>query len=51
MSELLQGLAQWMYDWDYENIGKLHGTLSRLNADDSSALVRANYVDTLESYE
>lgn len=51
IAELVRGLAQWMYDWDYENIGKLQGSLSRFRAEDSSALVRANYVDTLENYD
>ena len=51
MAELVRGLAQWIYGWDYDDVGKIRGALSQSLADDPSALMRANYIDTLQGYE
>lgn len=51
MADLVRGLAQWMHDHDYDRVGQVRGALSQSRTADPAAFVRANYVDTLESYD
>ncbi len=48
MADLVRGLAQWMHDHDYDQPGRFRGALSHSQAEDPTAFVRANYVDTLK---
>ncbi len=50
MADLVRGLAQWMHDRDYAKVDQIRGALSQDRADDPTAFVRANYVETLSGH-
>ncbi len=50
MADLLRGLAQWMADKGYEDVGRLRGAMSQRQVADPAAFERANYIKVLQSY-
>jgi dihydroorotate dehydrogenase (fumarate) len=50
MADLVRGLAQWMADKGYEDIGQLQGAMSQRQVADPAAFERANYIKVLQSY-
>ena len=50
MADLVRGLAQWMKDKGYENVGQLRGAMSQRQVADPAAFERANYIKVLQSY-
>jgi len=50
MADLLRGLALWMNDKGYDNVGELRGAMSQRNVADPAAFERANYIKVLQSY-
>lgn len=51
MADLLRGLALWMNDKGYDDIGQLRGAMSQRHVADPAAFERANYIKVLQSYE
>jgi dihydroorotate dehydrogenase (fumarate) len=50
LTEILQGLEQWLNDHEYESVQQLKGSVSQQHAIDPTAYERANYVHVLDSY-
>ena len=50
MADLLRGLAQWMADKGYDDVGQLRGAMSQRQMADPAAFERANYIKVLKSY-
>ena len=50
LTVILQELATWLHEHDYESIKQLKGSVSQQNAIDPSAYERANYVQILDNY-
>lgn len=50
LTEILQGLEQWLNDHEYESVQQLRGSVSQQHAIDPTAYERANYVHVLDSY-
>ncbi|MGH1483583.1 MAG: dihydroorotate dehydrogenase-like protein [Geminicoccales bacterium] len=48
MADLLRGVTQWMFDWNYPSVTRIRGALSHSRAVDPTVFVRANYVETLK---
>ncbi|MGI9451221.1 MAG: dihydroorotate dehydrogenase-like protein [Geminicoccaceae bacterium] len=48
MADLVRGVTQWMFDWDYSGVARIRGALSHARAADPTAFIRANYLDTLK---
>jgi dihydroorotate dehydrogenase (fumarate) len=51
LSILLEGLKQWMEARGFMSIADVRGGMSRDKAANPGALVRANYIQVLESYK
>jgi len=47
---LVEGLAGWLEDHDYESVAQLRGAMSQHNVADPEAFERANYVRILQSW-
>jgi len=47
---VLDDLARWMEDHEYDSIRQMQGSMSRRSAGDPSAFVRGNYMKVLSSY-
>ncbi|MEM9443157.1 MAG: dihydroorotate dehydrogenase-like protein [Pseudomonadota bacterium] len=50
MADLVRGLAQWMVDKGYDDVGQLRGAMSQRQVQDPAAFERANYIKVLQSY-
>ena len=50
MADLVRGLAQWMADKGYDDVGQLRGAMSQRKVADPGAFERANYIKVLQSY-
>ena len=51
LAEVLAETAHWLDEHEYESVQQLQGSVAHTNATDSSAFLRANYIQVLESYE
>jgi dihydroorotate dehydrogenase (fumarate) len=51
ISNLLDGLTQWMEAHEYRSIQQMQGTLSQKSVADPAAFERANYMKVLGSYQ
>lgn len=47
LTTLIDGLAAWLMEKEYESVAQLRGSLSQENAPDPDAFERANYIKTL----
>lgn len=50
MADLVRGLTQWLFERDYAHVAQIRGALSHARADDPTAYIRANYVETLRAH-
>jgi dihydroorotate dehydrogenase (fumarate) len=50
ISEILDGLVDWLLEYEYDNVTQLRGSLSQLNCPAPAAFERANYVNIVKSY-
>jgi dihydroorotate dehydrogenase (fumarate) len=51
MGEIRSGLVEWLRDHEYESVEQLKGSMSAGSAPNPGALERANYMETLASYD
>ena len=47
---VLDDMAKWMEEHEYESVQQLKGSVSQQHAIDPSAYERANYVQVLDNY-
>ncbi|MBT8207507.1 MAG: dihydroorotate dehydrogenase-like protein, partial [Acidimicrobiia bacterium] len=47
---VLDHLAKWLLEHEYESVDQARGSVSQQNVDDPSVFERANYMKTLVSY-
>jgi dihydroorotate dehydrogenase (fumarate) len=50
IGDLVQGVAEWMEDHDYESIEQMKGSMSHRSVAEPAAFERANYQKVLNSY-
>ena len=50
LGKILDEFKLWLLEYECESVGKIKGSMSRGNCPDSSALVRANYMQALVKY-
>jgi dihydroorotate dehydrogenase (fumarate) len=50
IGDLVQGVAEWMEDHDYESIAQMKGSMSHRSVAEPAAFERANYQKVLNSY-
>ena len=50
LGEVLAGIERWLEESPYETVDQMRGSLSAPHAADPAAYARANYVDTLSTY-
>lgn len=51
IDELLQGLAVWMEEHEYESVQQMKGSMSHKSVSEPAAFERANYMKVLNSYK
>jgi dihydroorotate dehydrogenase (fumarate) len=51
IGELLEGMAAWMEEHDYESVEQMKGSLSHKSVPEPAAFERANYMKVLNSYK
>lgn len=51
LAVVLRALSEWLEEREYESVEQLKGSISHLNATDSAAFLRSNYMRVLESYQ
>jgi len=47
---ILDDLAKWMEEKEYESVSQLKGSLSQKSCEDPAAFERAQYIQTLKGY-
>jgi dihydroorotate dehydrogenase (fumarate) len=50
ITEILQGLRQWMEEKEYDSVEQLKGSMSQANCPDPAAFERGNYMKALTSF-
>ncbi|MBX3008300.1 MAG: dihydroorotate dehydrogenase-like protein [Melioribacteraceae bacterium] len=51
VTEILNGVEQWMTENEYESIQQMKGSMSQKSVAEPAAFERANYMKTLQSYK
>jgi dihydroorotate dehydrogenase (fumarate) len=51
MTEIRDGLVAWLQEHEYESVEQMKGSMSAGAAPNPGALERANYMETLASYD
>jgi dihydroorotate dehydrogenase (fumarate) len=51
ITQILQGMVQWMEEYEYESIVQMQGSMSQQNVAEPAAFERANYMKVLESWQ
>ena len=51
IDDLLQGIAQWMEEHEYDSIEQMKGSMSQKSVAEPAAFERANYMKVLNSYK
>jgi len=51
ITDLVDGLAQWMTEHEYESVAQMKGALSQRNVAEPAAFERANYMKVLGSWQ
>lgn len=51
LQNILDGIEQWMIDYEYESIEQMKGSMSHQNVAEPAAYERANYLRILQSYK
>lgn len=49
--EILQGLEEWMLEYEYDSITQMRGSMSHKSVAEPAAFERANYMKALQSYD
>jgi dihydroorotate dehydrogenase (fumarate) len=47
ISQILEGMVQWMEEYEYESVTQMQGSMSQQNVAESAAFERANYMKVL----
>jgi dihydroorotate dehydrogenase (fumarate) len=50
ISQILEGMVQWMEEYEYESVTQMLGSMSQQNVAESAAFERANYMKILGSW-
>jgi dihydroorotate dehydrogenase (fumarate) len=50
ISHILEGMAQWMEEYEYESVTQMQGSMSQQNVAEAAAFERANYMKVLGSW-
>ncbi len=50
INEILQDLADWMEQYEYESVVQMQGSMNQRNCAEPAAFERANYMKVLQSY-
>jgi dihydroorotate dehydrogenase (fumarate) len=50
ISQILEGMVQWMEEYEYESVTQMQGSMSQQNVAESAAFERANYMKVLGSW-
>ena len=50
ITQILEGIKQWMEDHEYESIEQMKGSMSHKSVPEPAAFERANYMRVLKSY-
>jgi len=51
LQNILDGLEQWMIDYEYESVEQMKGSMSYQNVAEPAAFERANYLRILQSFK
>ncbi len=50
IGQILEGMVQWMEEYEYESVAQMQGSMSQQNVGEPAAFERANYMKTLSSW-
>jgi dihydroorotate dehydrogenase (fumarate) len=50
ISQILEGMVQWMEEYEYESVTQMQGSMSQRSVAEPAAFERANYMKTLSSW-
>jgi dihydroorotate dehydrogenase (fumarate) len=50
ISQILEGMVQWMEEYEYESVTQMQGSMSQQNVAEEAAFERANYMKVLGSW-
>ena len=50
MSQILEGMAQWMQEYEYVSVAQMQGSMSQRSVAEPAAFERANYMKMLSSW-
>jgi dihydroorotate dehydrogenase (fumarate) len=50
IGQILEGMGQWMEEFEYESVRQMQGSMSQLNVGEPAAFERANYMKMLGSW-
>jgi dihydroorotate dehydrogenase (fumarate) len=50
IGQLLEGMAYWMEEYEYESVAQMQGSMSQKNVGEPAAFERANYMKVLNSW-
>lgn len=50
INRILEGMAVWMEEYEYESVQQMQGSMSQMHVADSSVFERANYIKALQSW-
>ena len=50
IDQILDGMVQWMEEYEYESVGQMQGSMSQQSVGEPAAFARANYMKTLASW-
>jgi dihydroorotate dehydrogenase (fumarate) len=50
ISQILEGMVQWMEEYEYESVVQMQGSMSQRNVAEPAAFERANYMKMLSSW-
>ena len=50
ISQILEGMVQWMEDYEYESVAQMQGSMSQQKVGEPAAFERANYMKALGSW-
>lgn len=51
ISEVIDGMTQWLEEYEYDSLAQLQGSMSQINCGAPAAFERANYLQLVGSYD
>jgi dihydroorotate dehydrogenase (fumarate) len=51
IGQVVDGMSQWLEEQEYESLAQLRGSMSQINCGAPAAFERANYIQTVGSYD